>query len=305
MLSPEIREMLADGIYAVAPTPFHENGSVDLNSIDRLADFFVGLEVTGLLVLGLMGEAHKLLEEERGVVLERFVRAVDGRVAIVAGTNFPSAEGCAELTRRAGEAGADAAMISPPRLAKPNTTAVRAFYETVAAASLTEIVIQDHPAESGTYMSAELMAELIKDIPQANSIKLEDPATPPKVSALVKLIGKDAKVYGGLGGVAFLDELGRGAAGTMTGFGYPEILVQLFRLHRAGEIAEAKRLFNRYLPLIQFEAQQPMSLSIRKHLYVRRGAMAGPRVRRPAAQADEETLILLFELMSELDTAAA
>lgn len=297
--------MLADGIYAVAPTPFHDDGSVDLGSIDLLADFFVGLEVTGLLVVGVMGEAHKLLEDERGAVLDRFVKAVDGRASIIAGTSFPSAEGTAELTRRAGESGADAALISPPRLAKPNPKAVRAFYESVAAASSTEIVIQDHPAASGTYMSAELMADLTRDIEQANSIKLEDPATPPKVSALVKLLGGSAKIYGGLGGVAFLDELQRGANGTITGFGYPEILVRLFRLHRAGEMAEAKALFNRYLPLIQFEAQQPMSLSIRKHLYVRRGAMAGPRVRLPAAVADAETLASLHELMDELDTAAA
>ncbi len=195
-------------------------------------------------------------------------------------------------------------MISPPPLAKPNPAAVRAFYHAVAGASSTEIVIQDHPAESGTYMSAKLMAELTRDIPQADSIKLEDPATPPKVSALVDLVGDSAKIYGGLGGVAFLDELNRGAAGTMTGFGYPEILVKLFRLHRAGEMEQAKQLFNRYLPLIQFEAQQPMSLSIRKHLYVRRGAMAGPRLRMPGAVADETTLAGLYELMDELDTAA-
>jgi 4-hydroxy-tetrahydrodipicolinate synthase len=294
--------MLAEGVYAVAPTPFHEDGSLDLDSIGRLADFFVGLDVTGLLVLGVMGEAHKLLADERGAVLDRFVTAVDGRVAIVAGTTFPSAEGTAELTRRAGEAGADAALISPPRLAKPNPNAVRAFYEAVATASSTEIVIQDHPAQSGTYMSAELMADLTRDIPQANSIKLEDPATPPKVSALVRLVEPGVRIYGGLGGVSFLDELNRGAAGTMTGFGYPEILVRLFRLHRAGEMEEARRLFRRYLPLIQFEAQQPMSLSIRKHLYVRRGAMATPRVRLPGAVADEETLASLTELMDELDT---
>ncbi len=297
--------MLADGVYAVSPTPFREDGSLDLDSVDRLADFFVGLEVTGLLVLGVMGEAHKLLEDERGAVLERFVDAVDGRAAIVAGTTFPSAVGTAELTRRAGNAGADAALISPPRLAKPNPAAVRAFYEKVAEASSTEIVIQDHPAQSGTYMSAELMAELTRDIPQANAIKLEDPATPPKVASLVELVGDSAKVYGGLGGVAFLDELNRGASGTMTGFGYPEILVRLFRLHRSGAMAEARHLFNRYLPLIQFEAQQPMSLSIRKHLYVRRGAMAGPAVRQPAAVADAATLAGLAELMDELGTAAA
>ena len=297
--------MLDDGIYAVAPTPFNEDGSVDLDSVDRLAEFFVGLDVTGLLVLGVMGEAHKLLDDERHAVLGRFVKAVDGRATIVTGTSFASAEGTARLTQIAGEMGADAALISPPRLAKPNPGAVRGFYEAVAGQSSTEIVIQDHPAASGTYMSAELMADLTRDIPQADSIKLEDPATPPKVSALVDLLGDSAKIYGGLGGVAFLDELERGAAGTMTGFGYPEILVKLFTMHRNGESAEARRLFNRYLPLIQFEAQQPMSLSIRKHLYVRRGAMATPRVRLPAATADGPTLASLTQLMDELDTAAA
>ena len=293
--------MLAKGVYTVAPTPFNDDGSVDLDSVGRLANFLVELGVEGLVVLGVMGEANKLLGEERDAVLARFISEVNGRAAVVTGTSFPSAEGAARLTRQAEEMGADGVLLSPPRLAKPNPGFVREFYETVASGSSIEIVVQDHPASSGTHMSAELIAGLTDDIAQARSLKLEDPPTPPKFSAVLGLATRDLKAFGGLGGAAFLDELDRGAAGTMTGFAFPEVLVEIYRLYERGDGAAAREMFYRYLPVIVFEAQQPISLGMRKHTYRRRGVIATHRMRRPSDTPDEKTLDALDALLDELD----
>ena len=292
--------MLSPGVYTVAPTPLHDDGSIDLDSVSRLASFLVELGVEGLLVLGVMGEAHKLLDDERHAVLGRFVEAVEGKAAIVTGTSFPSAEGAAELTRIAADLGADAALLSPPRLNKPNLGAVRDYFETVAEASSIEIVIQDHPASSGTYMPAEFVASLANDIDLARSLKLEDPPTAPKFTQVLSHVTRDLKIYGGLGGAEFIGELERGAVGTMTGFAFPEVLLEIYQLFQSGEIKQARETFHAHLPLIQLEAQQPMSLAIRKKVYRRRGAIASDRVRKPHGEPAPETLAVLEALILDL-----
>ena len=292
--------MLPEGIYPVAPTPFDSDGAIDLESVGRIASSLVDIGVQGILVLGVMGEADRLLDEERHAVLKRFVEAASGRVAIVAGTSHPSAYGARELTRIAEQIGADAVMVSPPRLAKPNLESVRSFYETVASGSSIEIVVQDHPASSGVYMPPDFIARLAADIPTVSAVKLEDPPTPPKISAVRSLTDNGLQVFGGLGGVAFLEELDRGAVGTMTGFAFPEVLIQIWQNHQAGNTEAARRVFSDHLPLIQFEAQAFISLAIRKLVYQMRGIIKTDHLRAPAPQLDARTIHELQTLIQEL-----
>ncbi len=99
----------------------------------------------------------------------------------------------------------------------------------------------------------------------------------------------------------FLEELRHGAHGTMTGFGYPEILVDIYTRYTAGDIDGATGVFYKYLPLIRFENQPRINLAIRKHIYHRRGAIATPRARAPFAPVDAETLADLDDILRRLD----
>ena len=293
--------MVSAGVYTVAPTPFGPKGDVDLDSVAMMARALVGLGVEGLLVLGVMGEADKLLDAERDAVLERFVSAVDGRAKIVAGTTHQGAIPTAELTRRAEELGADAVMVSPPRLAKPNPEAVFEYFEVVASRSSIEIVVQDHPASSGVFMPVELITRLASEIDQVSAVKLEDPPTPVKMASVLESNAAGLAVFGGLGGLKLIEELDAGASGTMTGFAYPEILHRIWTQHAARLTADARELFFQILPLILFEAQPLLSLAVRKTLYERRGFIADDYVRAPAARPNKATIDELDRLLIELD----
>ncbi len=296
--------MLEEGVYTVAPTPFHSDGSVDLRSVETMTESLLALGVDGLLVLGVMGEANKLLDEERQQVLTRFVSAAAGVGKVIVGTNHPGAIPCRELTRVAEESGADAVMISPPTLAKPNPQAILDYFETVARGSEIEIVLQDHPTSSGVVMSVELIDELHQNVDQMTSLKLEDPPTAQKMSSVLAT-SESLKVFGGLGGLSFIDELDRGASGTMTGFAYPEILKRIHDLHSVGEVGDARQLFDSFLPLILFESQPLISLTVRKHLYQARGFIANASVRAPAPTLDAGTLSELERLMGAVDLTPA
>ena len=152
----------------------------------------------------------------------------------------------------------------------------------------TRIVIQDLPEQSGVHMSPQFMVDLHKNLDKVNSIKLEDPPTPSKISKIDKLRSKDLKIFGGLGGLFFLEELIRGASGTMTGFAFTEILVEIYNLFSEDKITEAKDVFYKWLPLIRYENTAGISLSIRKEILRKRKITSYSNVRYPSPAMDED-----------------
>lgn len=292
--------ILADGVHTVVPTPFDREGGLDLPSFARLIEFLVGLDVQGLLVLGVMGEAPKLLPDERRAVIEASVRVANGRCPVIVGATHPSVMGTRALAAAAASAGAAAVLVAPPRLDRAaGDEAIVEYFAASAEGLDIEVVLQDHPASSGVPLSPSLIGRIAAATPQIRSIKLEDPPTPIKVPQ-VRAAAPDLKIFGGLGGVFFLEELERGADGTMTGFAFPERLIDVYRTHAAGDDGRAAELFFHDLPLIRFEFQEAIGLAIRKQTYVRRGVIESDHVRAPAPPVDEATSVELERLFARL-----
>lgn len=287
------------GIWNITPTPFDSGGALDEPSLRTLTDFTVERGVDGMTILGVLGEAGKLGDAERDRVIAVVVEQAAGRIPICAGTSHAATDQCIAFSRRAQELGAQAIMVAPPRLARPNDAALRRHYLAVAEAVDLPIVVQDHPASSGVYMSVEFVAQLSAEAPACRFLKLEDEPSPPKVAA-VRAADERIAVFGGLGGMMFLEELRRGAAGTMTGFGFPEILVEIYNHWTAGDHEAAADVFYRACPLIRFENQPLINLALRKEIYRRRGAIATARVRLPAMALDAGTIADLDDLLTRL-----
>jgi 4-hydroxy-tetrahydrodipicolinate synthase len=292
------------GVYSVLPTPFDPSGSVDAAGLRRVVDLFVGAGVNGLTALGVTSEAARLSDRERQEVLEVVLEQAAGRVPVVAGTSADGLATCLEHSRRARAAGAAAVMVSPPRAPKLNSDSVVRHYEALAAEVDLEIVVQDYPPLSGFAMEPWLLARIARQVPRARTIKLEDPPTPQKTARILEAVRGEAggavpvRVFGGLGGVFLLEELMAGAAGAMTGFAYPEMLVAVVSAFRAGEHDRAAGLFYGYVPLMRFEFQEAIGLAIRKEVLRRRGALAHAAVRAPAPGLDAGTAEALTRILA-------
>jgi 4-hydroxy-tetrahydrodipicolinate synthase len=282
--------MKLEGVYSVLPTPFDGRGEIDEQSLRQIIDLCISAEVDGVTALGVTGEVSRLDEAERRRVLEVVVEHVNGRIGVVAGTTAEGTRSCINYSRHAREIGATAVMVSPPRMAKLNSDAVLRHYAALSDAVDVEIVVQDYPPISGYTMEPSLLALIAKQIPRARTIKLEDPPTPFKTSRILEHGGDlDLRIFGGLGGVFLLEELMAGASGAMTGFAFPEILVEIVRRYRTGKIDEAADLFYRAVPLMRFEFQEGIGMAIRKEVLRRRGALRSAATRAPAAQLDRST----------------
>jgi len=287
------------GVFSVLPTPFTPSGDIDSESLQRVVDLFLADGVNGFTALGVTSEVARLTEAERDAVLDSVVARVNGRVPIVAGATAEGLRTCIEYSRRAKAAGASAVMISPPRMPKINSDAVARHFAEVASAVDVPIIVQDYPPISGYAMEASLLARIARDVPSARTIKLEDPPTPFKTSRILEATGGlDVNVFGGLGGVFLLEELMAGAAGAMTGFAFPAILVQIVTLFRAGQTDEAADVFYRKVPLMRFEFQEGIGMAIRKEVFKRRGAIADASTRQPGAVLDEGTRAALDRVLA-------
>jgi 4-hydroxy-tetrahydrodipicolinate synthase len=283
-----------EGVYSVLPTAFTAAGDLDDASLRRVVDLFIGAGVNGVTALGVTGEVARLDDSERRRVLEVVTSQVAGRIGVVAGTTAEGTRTCINYSRHAKEAGATAVMVSPPRMPKLNSDAVLRHFHALAEAVDIEIVVQDYPPISGYAMEPWLLARIAQEIPRARTIKLEDPPTPFKTSRILSEVEKiggveDVRIFGGLGGVFLLEELLAGATGAMTGFAFPEMLVQIVGLYRAGRVQDAADVFYRAVPLMRFEFQEGIGMAIRKEVLHKRGALASPATRAPGAALDKTT----------------
>jgi 4-hydroxy-tetrahydrodipicolinate synthase len=291
-----------EGVYSVLPTPFAASGDLDLDSLKRVVDLFVAAGVSGLTALGVTSEVARMNDVERKLVLETVVRQVNGRVRVVAGATADGLRTCIEYTKLAKDTGADAVMISPPRMPKINSDAVVRHFAAVADATKFPIVVQDYPPISGYAMEPWLLVRIAKEVLGATTIKLEDPPTPFKTSRIRELAqGMEIGIFGGLGGVFLLEELMAGATGAMTGFAFPEILVKIVKLFHAGDIDGAAAAFYPFVPLMRFEFQEGIGMAIRKEVLKRRGAIACADIRPPGAKLDKTTLAALDRVIKWSD----
>jgi 4-hydroxy-tetrahydrodipicolinate synthase len=291
------------GVWNILPTPFTDDGALDDAGIRSLVDFVVGTGVDGLTVLGVMGEVTRLSDDERTRVIGTAIRHAAGRVPICVGVSHAATDRAVAFAREAEALGAHSLMLAPPALGKPSDEAVLAHYVAVAGATGLPIVVQDHPASSAVWMSTGFLASLAAASPNCRVVKLEEEPSPPKIRRLLRE-ANGVTVLGGLGAVMLVEELRAGAMGTMTGLGYPEVLVDIVRRWFAGDTDGAHSEFYRILPLIRFEAQPGISVAIRKEIYRRRGAMRSARVRAPGGRLDPGTLADLEDLLLRLDLQA-
>jgi 4-hydroxy-tetrahydrodipicolinate synthase len=179
------------------------------------------------------------------------------------------------------------------QVGSPDPDVVAAQMTAVAERTGQGIVVQDYPVVSGVSIATADLVAAVRRVPAAVAVKSESSPSPPAVATLVT--GLDVPVFGGLGGTGLLDELAVGSAGAMTGFSVPEGLIACVEAFRDGGFTAAREVWRDYLPLVNFEFQAGIALSLRKHSLVQRGLIATAAVRSPAAVAPDSMLGLLGE----------
>jgi 4-hydroxy-tetrahydrodipicolinate synthase len=275
------------GVYLITVTPFKENGALDLESTDSMVDFYLDCGVTGLTILGIMGEATKLTAEESKTFVARVLKRVNGRVPVVVGASAPGFAPMKELTTSVMGMGAAGVMVAPPSTLRTDDQ-ITAYFDMVNETLGPDVpwCLQDHPVSTGVQMSTPVILKILKNSPNCVMLKHEDSPGLNKLSGIIASITKKeierVSILTGNGGGLFLtEEMIRGADGAMTGFAYPEMMVRVCKLFEKGDIEKACDVYDAYLPLAKYEQQANIGLAVRKHILAERGVIASAAVRKP------------------------
>ena len=297
----------ARGVYLIAVTPFADDGALDLASTDRMVDFYLERGATGLTILGILGEATKLTADESRTFVKRVLERVAHRVPVVVGASSSGFAAMQELTASVMDMGAAGVMVAPAANVRTDDQIV-AYFDMVNETLGANVpwVLQDHPVSTGVQMSTAVVLKILKNSPTCVMLKHEDSPGLAKLSAIRAASTRGdvrrVSILAGNGGGLFLpEELTRGADGAMTGFAYPEMMVDVCKAHAAGDLERAHDVFDAYLPLARYEQQSGIGLAVRKHLMVQRGAIASAMVRKPGPKLSAADIADITRLVRRQD----
>jgi dihydrodipicolinate synthase/N-acetylneuraminate lyase len=295
------------GVLPIAPTPFRDNGDLDLDGQRRVLDCMIDQGVDAICILANYSEQFLLTDEERDTLLDLCVGHVRGRVPVIVTCSHFSTRIAAERGRRAAAAGAHMLMLMPPyhgALLRADEKGIFEHFAKVAEAAAIPIMVQDAPL-SGVTLSVPFLARIARELPLVRYFKIEQPGTAGKLRALIEAGGKAiVGPFDGEESITLMADLDAGATGTMPRALLPDLIRPVLELHRAGRRAEAAAAYERILPLINYENRQ-CGLRATKTVMAEGGVIASDAVRHPLEPLHPATRVGLLELVRKLDPIAA
>jgi 4-hydroxy-tetrahydrodipicolinate synthase len=291
------------GVFVISVTPFTDDGTLDIASLDGLVDFYCDKGCDGLTILGMMGEAPKLTHRESIDISRHVIQRARGKPVIV-GVSAAGLASMMELTAEVMELGAAGVMVAPPSNLRTGEQIV-AYYVSVVETlgSDVPIVLQDFPLSTNVQISPVTLGTILESCPSIVMLKHEDWPGLAKISALREAERSGRRrtsILCGNGGMFLPEEMARGADGAMTGFAYPEMMAEVIRLAESGDIERAQNVFDIYLPLVRYEQQPVIGLAVRKYVLAKRGAIKSAAQRRPAAALDAVAAAEIDRLVARL-----
>jgi 4-hydroxy-tetrahydrodipicolinate synthase len=290
------------GVFTIPCTPFDETGKLDVDSLRREVEFCLEAGAHGIVAPVNASEFWTLSDEERKTVAETIVKTVAGRIPTVIGVTGASAPIAVDFAQHAQHIGADAVIALPPHARTASPTTIFAYFRALSEAITIPIFVQNHDAPAGTRLSPEFVAQLVRELEYVDWIKEETFPPGHAIQREIDLCGP--KLKGIMGGVAsryLFDEYRRGCCGTMPACEVTDIHVQIWNTLDAGDERQARSIFNRLLPLLNYEALLP---GVYKAVLKRRGIITSDYLRseagNPLDAADHKELSAIFADIQDL-----
>lgn len=294
------------GILPIAPTPFHDDGTVDEDGMRRVLDCMIDQGVDAICILANYSEQFLLSDEERALLTRLCLEHVAGRRPVIVTISHFSTDLVVWRARQTESMGASMVMMMPPYHGSGLYPAPQGIYEHFAAvndAISIPIMVQDAPL-SGVNLSVDLLARMARELKNVSYFKLECPFAADKLAALIEAAGDYIDgPFDGEEAVTLLADLDAGATGTMTSAMFPEQIRPIVMHYRAGDHAAALAQWKKCLPLINHENRQ-CGLRACKTVFAAGGVIRSDCVRHPLKPLSERTKTRLLQLAGELDLIA-
>ena len=281
MSSPKLQ-----GLLPVLPTPFREDGNVDVPAMEKVARFCLDAGASGLVFPGVASESEHLSSEEQYLLQKTVCRIARGRIPVICGGGNGSPEEIGSKIMKAYELGVVAAMVLiPNRFAKDSDGALRFIESVIENAPGVEVILQNAPAPVGAGLTAIDLIRIVEASPAIHYVKEEVLPSGPRITALRRSAPDHLTgVIGGGGARYLIDEMNRGAIAAMPAAEITDIHVRMWNAYQNGDEARARHLYMRALPLLIIQLLYRMRLT--KFVLTKRGVLDNAYVRAPLDEFD-------------------
>ncbi|MEA5014758.1 MAG: dihydrodipicolinate synthase family protein [Candidatus Limiplasma sp.] len=288
------------GIYTIPSTPFHEDGSIDIEGFQRTVEFCVACGAHGLVYPVNASEYTSLSDAERLTLSQALVETAAGRLPTVIGVAATCRENAAAFAAHARSLGATAVIAMPPYVktksfSEENTFA---YYQAISDAAKIPVFIQNYEPPIGTNMSVDLLLKMCREIEYVQYVKEETLPSTVKLQQLMEANAGECKgVFGGAGCRYLLEEYRRGTAGNMPGCHVTDVCVALWDALEAGDQERAAQIYKDMAPLFFFEAHLS---GVYKEVLKLRGVIQSAFTRNNTYQLDKIGMQFLQEALESL-----
>lgn len=290
------------GIWPVAPTPFHPDGTVDYEGMKRVLDLMVDQGVDGICILANFSEQFLISDDEREKLTRLCLEHVAGRVPVIVTISHFATQIAVERAQLSKDLGADMVMMMPPyhgALMKGSAEQTFEQFAAVGAVGI-PIMVQDAPL-SGVDLPVPQLVKMAQEIEMVKLFKIECARTANKLRALIAAGGDAIEgPFDGEEAITLLADLDAGATGAMTSAMIPDQIKPVLTHHAAGDRAAAVAAYARVLPAVNHENRQCGFISA-KAAMVEGGVIKSDFCRHPIAPLHPDTRAGLLELIRPLD----
>ena len=290
------------GIWPVAPTPFNDDGTLDLEGMKRVLDLMIDQGVDGICILANFSEQFLISDDERDVLTRLCLEHVAGRVPVIVTVSHFATEIVVARAQQAKELGASVVMMMAPyhgALLKGTPAQTFEQFERVSEVGI-PIMLQDAPL-SGVELPVPLLAQMALEIEMLKLFKIECPGTATKLRGLIAEGGDAVEgPFDGEEGITLLADLDAGATGSMTSALIPELIKPVITHHLRGDREAAKTLYARILPTINHENRQ-CGFRAAKEAMVEGGVIKSSFCRHPISPLPLATRTELIDHLRSLD----
>ncbi|SMX50298.1 dihydrodipicolinate synthase family protein [Maliponia aquimaris] len=246
------------GIWPVAPTPFHDDGPLDLDGMKRVLDCLIDQGADGICILANFSEQFLISDEERAILTRLCLDHVAGRVPVIVTISHYATQIAVDRARFAKSLGADIVMMMPPyhgALLKGTPEQTFEQFRAVGEVGI-PIMVQDAPL-SGVELPVPLLVRMAREIEAVRLFKIECPRAANKLRALIAEGGDAIEApFDGEEGITLLADLDAGATGSMTSGMIVDQIKPVIEKHRAGDIDGATAAYARVAMAINHENRQ-------------------------------------------------
>lgn len=240
------------GVIPALTTKFTSGDTLDLPLFKKNLDAQIAAGVSGIIVGGTLGEASTLTTDEKETLIKFAVKECAGKIPVILNIAEGSTVAALEQAAFAKQWGAEGLMALPPMRYKTDHRETVTYFKTIANSTDLPIMIYNNPVDYKTDVTLDMFAEMI-ECTNITAVK-ESTRDVTNVTRLKNRFGNRLKILCGVDTLA-MEELLLGADGLVAGLvcAFPAETVAIYKLVKAGRIAEATAIYRWFMPLLELD----------------------------------------------------